>query len=272
MKDQTVEVNGQNFNKEKRSDISYIDPRLIQVKEEFNIRQDYGDLESLKNSIIENGVKQPIRGHRNGDYFEITDGFRRAKAVQMALEEGNEIARVPFVGEKKGYTDEQRIFDMFICNDGKNLTPLEEGEGFKRLENYGYTQVEIAKKLGKHSSHVSQMITLANAPKHIKNDVQNGTISPSTAIQILRQSEDEEEQKQMVEEGKKEAEKSGKNKVSSSNVKGLKNNSPMSKMEDALDQLVEEGVNNEKVELLQKTINTLKNKESTVDKLAELYK
>jgi len=46
--------------KTKRSDVSYIDPKIIMIVADFNTRMDYGDLNELKNSIVENGVRIPL--------------------------------------------------------------------------------------------------------------------------------------------------------------------------------------------------------------------
>lgn len=270
-KNRIIEVDGQTYNGEGKSDIIKVDPRLIIPDFDFNIRNDYGDLEELKASIAVNGVKKPLQGRREGNYFKITDGFRRTKAVQELLEEGTDVARVPITLEGRGYNDEKRIFDMFISNSGKPLTPLEEGHGFLKLQNFGYSQTEIAAKLGKNESHVSNMISLANSPKHIQNELTQGTISASTAVQILRKTDDENEQKEMVEEGKATASKKGKKKVAGKDVEKIRKKKPIEIMEEAFDQLVEEGVENEKVNALEKTINQIRNGASGKD-VAEIYK
>lgn len=263
--EKTVEIDGQIFYRQQKSDVFKVDPNLIYPDYEFNIRTDYGDLETLKESIRVNGVKKPLQGKRDGNYFKITDGFRRTAAVQQLLEEGHEVARVPLQLEGREYNDEKRIFDMFISNDGKNLTSLEEGIGFKRLQNLGYDQTEIASKLGKTPAHVSNMVSLANAPKHIQNELQEGNISASTALEILRKGQDEEEQKEMVNQGKEKAQKEGKKKVSNKDVEKIRKKKHIEILEETLDQLIDEGVQNEKVDALEKTINKLKEGQSPQD-------
>ena len=105
---------------EKRKDLFQIDPRCIIVDENFNVRADYGDIESLARSIAENGVMTPLRGYRgeNGE-IHLTDGYRRNRAIQYAIKNNmidveRDEFRVPFFIEKKGYRVQDRIVDMFI--------------------------------------------------------------------------------------------------------------------------------------------------------------
>ena len=74
------------INETQRKDILYIDPRQIKIEEGFNTRTDYGNIDELMNSIIENGVKIPLRGFKDGDFYIITDGHRRLTATMKAIE------------------------------------------------------------------------------------------------------------------------------------------------------------------------------------------
>jgi len=171
------------INPTQRRDVLYLDPRILKVEEDFNTRIDYGDIDELKNSIIENGVRIPLRGYKDGDIFVITDGHRRYKAVMKALSEGVDIARIPFISEKKKSLDE-RIFDIILSNDGKQLTPLELGETYKRLMACGYNFTEIAKKIGKTIKHVSDMVTVAGSSKEIKNLINEKTVSATLVSEV----------------------------------------------------------------------------------------
>lgn len=60
----------------KRTDLLWVDPVNLTVQEGFNVRYDYGDIDELAKSIIENGVKVPVRGvkDRGTDNYILTDG------------------------------------------------------------------------------------------------------------------------------------------------------------------------------------------------------
>jgi len=203
-----------------RKDLLMLDPALIIADESFNVRQDYGDIDELKNSIIENGVKQPLRGFRekDGEKFRLTDGFRRYTAVMKAISEGTLIKKVPFILEERGYTNEQRLVDMFVLNSGKRLTPLEEGDLFSRLEAYGWARKDIARKIGKTEAHVSNMILVSKAPKFVKNQILENVMSATTASEIMRSAKDEDRQKEIIEEAKENAKKEGKDRITSKHV------------------------------------------------------
>lgn len=185
------------INKTKRSDVLFIDPRIIKVEEGFNTRIDYGDIGELKSSIVENGVRVPMRGYKDGDTYVLTDGHRRFKAVNMALDEGIDIARVPFISENKKSLEE-RIFDILLFNDGKTLTSLELGETYKRLLNYGYNLTEIAKKIGKTVKHVSDMVKVACSTKELKKLVNDGVISATLVAEVKGKVKNDEEAEEIL--------------------------------------------------------------------------
>lgn len=172
------------FLPEKRSDVLHLDSRIIQVIDGFNIREDYGNLEELAASIKENGLRNPLRGFKENGIYYLTDGHRRLKAIQLLNAMGHTM-RVPFLTEKSP-SPEKRVLDMYICNDGKRLTPLEESTLFARLENFGMTVKEISDKLGCTETHVYNMRILADIPTRLKNRVRNNEISATLVMNIVR--------------------------------------------------------------------------------------
>lgn len=184
--------------KAKRTDIFKIDPRAIIVDEGFNVRQDYGDIESLMNSILENGIEIPLKGYRGeGGMIHLTDGYRRNRAVQMAIEKGfidveKQEYRIPMLFEERGYRPEDRIVDMFVTQDNKPLEPIEICEVFYRLHHkFGMSQTDIAKKVGKSLSYVTDMLKLASSDIEIRNEVKEGNISAGAALSVIKETERE---------------------------------------------------------------------------------
>lgn len=208
------------LNKVQRKDLFFIDPKMLIIEEGFNTRNDYGNIEELKNSIIENGVKVPIRGYKEGDNFVIVDGHRRHRAVMIAIAEGNQIARVPFISEKKKNL-EDRIFEILISNDGKPLTSLELGETYKKLQNFGYNASEIAKKIGKSVSHVLSMIDVASSSKEIKDAIKEESISATLVAEIKSKIENSEEAEEIIKVSVETLKEMGKKKVTRKDLDGL---------------------------------------------------
>jgi ParB/RepB/Spo0J family partition protein len=172
----------------KRVDMHKVPSSKLRIKTGLNIRSDYGNIEELAESIKENGIRVPVRGYKekegNEEVYVITDGHRRTLACRHLLKEGTEIL-VPFVLEHKGYSDEQRLIDMFIMNEGKSLTPLEQAEGVRRFIAYGYSEKEIAGKLAKSEGYIRKLNSLNSAPKKFIQLIEKGYISATLAIQVI---------------------------------------------------------------------------------------
>lgn len=185
-------------NRLKRRDMFFVNFENLKIVEGFNVRYDYGDIEELANSIEQNGVKVPLRGYKEGETFYITDGHRRYKALQLLNKKGLEIS-APFVSEVKGYNDEQRTLDLVITNDGKRLTLLEEAEVYGRLLNYGWGVAEIAKKVGKSITHISNCTLLLEASTLLKKQIREDKVSASTVIEMLKKDGTAEVEEQVAE-------------------------------------------------------------------------
>lgn len=177
----------------KKFGVHTVDPRQLKMDPEFNVRQDYGNLEELKESIKINGIRVPIRVYINGDDLFIVDGFRRTRAVMELISEGIDFKGIPAICETKNYSEKDRIFDMILCNDGKNLNMLEMGIAFNRLVNYGYNQTEIASKIGKTPAHVSNCIQLTTLSKKLQNVIIEGKAACSTVLNAIREADGDED-------------------------------------------------------------------------------
>lgn len=178
-----------------------LSPDLISFDESTNIRMEYGDIEGLANSIAENGVLQDIWVKKNvkTGMYDAIDGFRRGRALKLLKERGIKIASVPVFVVESTYTEENRLFAMFLTQDNKKLTNVEEGMNFLKLTKYGYSPEKIAKQIGRAISYVSDMILLAKAPEMIRTEVSEGLITANTAVNIIKTSDDMEEAKAVVE-------------------------------------------------------------------------
>jgi ParB/RepB/Spo0J family partition protein len=201
-----------------RRDMYEIDPRIIKTKPDFNVRQDYGDLEEMVAFIVANGnVPLPMKVFTdNGDIY-VTDGHRRLAATMIAIERGADIKTVSCFGEPKHYNDEMRLIDMVVCNEGMRLSMLEQGIAYHRLVLRGYNQEEVSTKVGKSSAHIGKCIKLAVAPKRIQNliiDGHNGVkVECNTVLQTLGEVEGEDAQYEALVAGMESAGENGKAKA-----------------------------------------------------------
>ncbi len=157
--------------------IDLIDPNPNQP------RQVMGDLSELIASIAEKGIIEPIVVRQRGDRFQIVAGERRYQAsVQAGLRE------LPVVIRE---ADDTEVLELALIENlqRKDLTPFEEAEALHGLaEKCGYTHEDLARRLGKSRSSVTESLSLANMPEEIRNLCRLADISSkSLLLQVVRQ-------------------------------------------------------------------------------------
>lgn len=155
-------------------------------------------LQELADSIKEHGVFQPIIIKKSIKGYEIIAGERRARASKLAGKE-----TIPAI--VRAFTDEQMMEIALLENlQRENLNAIEEAEAYElMLNNLGITQEELAKKVGKSRSYVTNMIGLLRLPKNVQEMVTTGDISMGHARVLSKISDDdkiEELAKKIVDE------------------------------------------------------------------------
>ena len=130
-------------------------------------------LEELKQSILENGVIQPITVRKVDSEFELIAGERRLRAVQE-LGYGTIPAFVMDVA-----SDDQMLELALVENiQREDLNPIELANAYQRLQKeYGLTQDDVAKKVGKDRATVANFIRLLKLPEIIQNSIRQNEIS-----------------------------------------------------------------------------------------------
>ena len=122
-------------------------------------------LEELTSSIKERGIIQPIIVRKSDqivDKFEIVAGERRWQAAQKAG-----LHKVPVVVIE---ADNLKSLEFAIVENvqRKDLNPIEEAEGYKRLiDDFNYDQEKVARFIGKSRAHVSNSLRLLSLPQKI---------------------------------------------------------------------------------------------------------
>ena len=172
----------------------------IVADENHNNRFDYGDIEGLAQSIKVNGLQRPIKVKREGDRFILEDGFRRLRALNLLIQLGEELkpnelgqSTVEVELTRKGYNDDDALFEQIISNDGKPLTALEEGSVYKKLLVKGFSESEIADRTGRNITTVRNNIAMASLPKIVQNMIAENTVSGLTAIKVAQEVDYNEE-------------------------------------------------------------------------------
>lgn len=148
-------------------------------------RVEIGDLSELTSSIKEKGVLEPllVKPIRENGSWMIIAGERRWRAANLAG-----LQEVPCIELD---IDEKSIAEIALIENlqRKDLTVWEEANGLADLANrYGYTHDEIAKKIGKSRSTVTEAMAIAGLPKDIREKCLEAKIaSKSTLLEISRQ-------------------------------------------------------------------------------------
>ena len=174
-------------------------PTLDLKPGKFQPRTRFDDekLTTLVDSIREKGIIQPLvvrsLDNEQGTY-EIIAGERRWRAARTL-----NLEQVPVV--VKEYSDREALEVALIENIQRDdLTPVEEAEGYKRLlEEFNYTQEELAHSIGKSRSHVANMLRLNQLPNHIKEMIQDGKISAGHARTLVNADNIEEMVQNIIE-------------------------------------------------------------------------
>ena len=125
--------------------------------------------------IQQYGMLQPILVRPMGLNYQIVAGERRWRAARMlGLDE------VPVIIRE--LSDEETMAVALIENlQRENLNPIEEASGYVSLiENYGMTQEEVSKQVGKSRSAIANAMRLLQLPEEIRNMVEDGELSART--------------------------------------------------------------------------------------------
>ena len=147
-------------------------------------RVEIGDLTELTNSIKQNGVLEPLLLKPLGDgTWMIIAGERRWRAANLAG-----LTEVPAI---EFDIDDQTIAEIALIENlqRKDLTIWEEADGLAFLSRkFGYTHEEIAKKIGKSRTTVTESMTIAGIPETIRTKcLQTNVSAKSVLLEIARQ-------------------------------------------------------------------------------------
>jgi len=148
-------------------------------------RQVMGDLSELMASVAEKGIIEPLIVRPRGGRYQIIAGERRYHAaVQVGLRE------VPIVVRE---ADDAEVMELALVENlqRKDLTAFEEADALQQLaQRCGYTHEDMARKLGKSRTAITESLSLNNMPVEVRNVCRLADITAkSTLLQIVRQSD-----------------------------------------------------------------------------------
>ena len=176
--------------------IDYLSAGSWQVRKNF----DESDLQSLSQSIKNNGIFQPIvvvsDKEENGKY-KIVAGERRWRAAQLA-----NIHEVPIILRDDLSSDKIVEISLLENLERSDLNPIEEAKGYEELINkYNYTQEKVAKIFSKSRPYITNFLRLLTLPDEIKSFIVDGKISVGHARAIINSDNSLEVARNIIKKG-----------------------------------------------------------------------
>ena len=153
-----------------------IDPNPEQPRQHIDPQK----LSELAKSMIEQGVVQPLVVRRVGSRFQIIAGERRWRAAREAG-----LERVPVVVRQAG---DRELLEIALVENiqREELNPIEEAGAYRRLiAELGYSQEQVAARVGKDRSTVANLLRLLRLPREIRGLVADQKLSPGHARPLL---------------------------------------------------------------------------------------
>jgi ParB family chromosome partitioning protein len=157
--------------------LEQISPNPYQPRKSFN----EASIEELARSVREHGIVQPLVVTRAGDRYRLVAGERRFRAAQRAG-----LRTVPVV-IKEMMKDGEALQIALIENiQREDLNPMEEANAYHQLhEEFGLTQEEISRRVGKERSTVANFLRLLKLPQGVKKLLAAGELSMGHARALL---------------------------------------------------------------------------------------
>lgn len=163
-----------------------IRPNPFQPRQHF----DQERLRELADSIRQQGVIQPILVRRSAEGFELLAGERRLRAAQIAG-----YTTIPAL--VKSANDQEALEVALLENlQREDLNPVEEARAYQRLQaEFQLTQDEVAQRVGRDRSSVTNMLRLLKLPPSLQADIEAGRLSMGHARALLALDSEEAQQR-----------------------------------------------------------------------------
>ncbi len=162
--------------------VQFLDPQLIKpnrYQPRLNFKEN--KLQELVASIKEKGIVQPVAVRKNADGgYELIAGERRLRAVKILKH-----SKIPVI--IKDVNDQEMLELSIIENIQRDdLNPLEEAQAYENLmQDFGFTQEQVAQSVGKSRATVANMLRLLRLPKEIKEGLFKDKLSLGHAKAIM---------------------------------------------------------------------------------------
>ena len=165
-----------------------IEANPYQPREEFN----QSELSELAKSIKENGVIQPIILTPNEEGYYLVAGERRWRAAQLAG-----LEKIPSIIQEMA---PEKMMELALIENihREDLNPLEESRAFQKLlDEFDLTQAELAERLGKSRSTITNSLRLLKVAKEVQAKLLEGSLSSGQARALAGLSSEKDQKEAM---------------------------------------------------------------------------
>jgi ParB/RepB/Spo0J family partition protein len=166
----------------KSKSITYkeINPQRIKIIDGFNQRIDFGDIDELAAQIKEQGLLEaisvvPFTDEDGQESYLLINGERRYRAIKKLIEDGEEVA-VKAEILANDINDGDLYAQQLMRNEGKKFNDIELGRLCKKLRELGYSNSEIAHKLGKNPGVITYAVQSLDYDPRIVDMMEKGEI------------------------------------------------------------------------------------------------
>jgi ParB family chromosome partitioning protein len=164
--------------------VDLIDPNPFQPRRVF----DETSIDELKQSILQQGVLQPILLRQRGERYQIIIGERRWRATIAAG-----LSHIP--AQIRAVESDEEMLELAILENvqREDLNPIELARAIQQLQSTcGLTQEQIAQKLGVSRAHVANTLRLLQLPVRIQTALEEGKLTAGHSRALLSVEDDKE--------------------------------------------------------------------------------
>ncbi len=157
-------------------ELQRIDPNPEQPRQSVDEQK----LAELAQSLKEQGVVQPLVVRKEGSRFQIIAGERRWRAAKLAG-----LVRIPVIVRE---ADDNLVLELALVENiqREELNPMEEAVAYRRLvSEFGYSQEQVATRVGKDRSTVANLLRLLRLPTEVRSFIAESRLSPGHARPLL---------------------------------------------------------------------------------------
>lgn len=189
----------------------------IQIEDGFNVRQNYGDMEDLEQSILNNGLLELVsvrqEKSKTGPITYLTNGHRRLRAIQNLINKGHKtfadgkpLDKLYCQIEPSDRSRQDILASQILHNDGLPFSALEQGLLMKKMKEEAdlhgekISNREIAMKTGRREAEVSNFLILANTPPEIHEMLRDGLVKANTVLDVTRREKNPAKQIEILRE------------------------------------------------------------------------